>query len=251
MCGQSLKAIILAGGYGKRMWPLTQDVPKALLPIGGRPAIDYILDRLLEVDVKTVIVFTNLKFKPHFEAWLKEKQMGLIEIFAETSRCEEEKLGAVGALAELAAKLEPDDYLIIAGDNIFTAGIRGMIDFYKKKRAPVVAVIKARSAEDVLRGSSVLLEKDMRVARFKEKPMKIETMLIGACIYILPYRALSRTREYLQEGGDRDEPGNFMEWLCERETVYGYMLPGRLWDIGTIEGYEQLEREFKTANHTL
>jgi len=246
MRGQALKAIILAGGYGKRMWPLTRDVPKALLPIEGRPAIDYILDRLLEIDVRTIIVSTNLKFKPHFEVWLKEKRMGLIKIFAETSRCEEEKVGAVGALAELAAELEPDDYLIIAGDNIFTAGIRDMIDFYEEKGAPVVAVIKARSAEEVLRGSSVLLEKDMRIARFKEKPMKVDTMLIGACIYILPYRTLLRTSEYLQEGGDRDEPGNFMEWLCERETVYGYMLPGRLWDIGTIEGYKELKREFQT-----
>jgi len=244
-----LKAIILAGGYAKRMWPLTRDFPKTLLPIEGRPAMDYILDRLLETDVNAIIVSTNLKFKPRFEAWRKDKRIGLIEIVAETSRSEDEKLGAVGALAELAAKLEPDDYLIIAGDNIFTAGIRGMIDFYKEKKAPVVAVIKARSADEVLRGSSVLLEKDMRIAQFKEKPMKVETMLIGACIYILPYRAFLRTREYLQEGEDRDAPGNFMEWLCKREKVYGYLLPGRLWDIGTIEGYEELKREFQTANH--
>jgi len=244
-----LKAIILAGGYAKRMWPLTKDFPKTLLPIRGKPAIDHILDRLQETDVNAIIVYTNLKFKPHFEAWLKNKLLSLIEIVAESSRRDEEKLGAVGALAQLAPKLKPDDYLIIAGDNIFTAGIRGIIDFYKEKKAPVVAVIKARSTEEVLRGSSVLLEKDMRIARFKEKPMKVETMLIGACIYILPYRALLRTSEYLQQGGDRDEPGNFMEWLCERETVYGYMLPGRLWDIGTIEGYEELKREFQTANH--
>jgi len=244
-----LKAIILAGGYAKRMWPLTKDFPKTLLLIRGRPAIDYILDRLLETDVNAIIISTNLKFKPRFKAWRKNKRVGLIEIVAETSRCEEEKLGAVGALAELAARLEPDDYLIIAGDNLFTAGIRGMIDFYKEKKAPVVAVIKARSADEVLRGSSILLEKDMRIARFKEKPMKIETMLIGACIYILPHKTLLKASEYLQEGGDRDEPGRFIEWLCVRETVYGYMLPGRLWDIGTIEGYEELKREFQTAKN--
>jgi len=242
-----LKTIILAGGYAKRMWPLTKDFPKALLPIGGKPAIDHILDRLQETDVNAIIVSTNLKFKPRFEAWLKEKHIGPIEIVAENSRHEGEKLGAVGALVQLAPKLKPDDYLIIAGDNVFTAGIGGMIDFYREKKGPVVGVIKARSAEEVLRGSSVLLEKNMRIARFKEKPMKVETMLIGACIYILPYRTLSRTREYLQEGGDRDEPGRFIEWLCDRETIYGYMLPGRLWDIGTIEGYEELKREFQTS----
>jgi len=167
-----LKAIILAGGYAKRMWPLTKDFPKTLLPIKGRPAMEYILDRLLETNINAIIVCTNLKFKPHFEAWLKDKRIGRIEIVAETSMREEEKLGAVGALAELASKLETDDYLIVAGDNIFTAGIRGMIDFYEQKKAPVIAVIKARSMKEVVRGSSVLPEKDMKIARFEEKPAK-------------------------------------------------------------------------------
>jgi len=244
MRNQVLKAIILAGGYAKRMWPLTQDFPKTLLPIQGRPAIDYILDKLLEANVKSIIVSTNLKFKPRFEDWLKEKPIGLIEIVTETSRCEEEKLGAVGALAELAPKLKPDDYLIVAGDNLFTAGIEGMIDFYEKKQAPIVAIVEARNVEEVRRGSSVLLKEDMRIVRFKEKPLAVESMLIGACIYILPHRTLLRTSEYLKEGGYRDEAGNFIGWLSEREAVYGYMLTGRLWDIGTTEGYEEIKREF-------
>jgi len=99
----------------------------------------------------------------------------------------------------------------------------------------------------VLRGSSVVLREDGRIMWFKEKPREIKSMLIGACIYILPYRTLLRTNEYLREDGKRDEPGGFMEWLCEREVVYGYMLPGQLWDIGTIGGYEQLKQEFSRA----
>ena len=239
-----MKAIILAGGYAKRMWPLTKDLPKTLLPIAGRPAIDYIIDKLLEADVKAIIVSTNLKFKPHFESWLKNRHVSSIEIMIEATRDEEEKLGAVRALAELAPKLRPDDYLIIAGDNIFTGGMRGMIDFYKQKKAPVVAVIKAASMEEVARGSSVTLRKDMKIIRFEEKPVKPKSMLIGACIYIMPRNTILRVAEYLSEGGARDEPGNFVAWLCERESVYGYPLRGRLWDIGTIEGYEQVKQEF-------
>jgi glucose-1-phosphate thymidylyltransferase len=188
MCIRALKAIILAGGYAKRMRPLTKDFPKALLPIEGRMAIEYILDRLLETNIDAIIISTNLK--SHFEAWIKGKHIDRIEIVAENSRCEDEKLGAVGALAELASRLEPDGYLIVAGDNIFTAGIRGMIDFYKQKKAPVIAVIKARSMEDVVRGSSVVLEKSMKIAMFEEKPTKPKSMLIGACIYALPYGSL-------------------------------------------------------------
>jgi len=73
-------------------------MPKALLSVAGKPAIDYILDRICEISVDHVIILTNLKFKPHFESWQKAKDALVIEIVAEESKCEEEKLGAVGAL---------------------------------------------------------------------------------------------------------------------------------------------------------
>ena len=239
-----MKALILAGGYAKRMWPLTKDVPKPLLPIAGRPAIDYILDKLLEASIKTIIVSTNQRFKPQFEEWRRNKQAFQIEISTEDSRDEEEKLGATKALAELAPRLKPDDYLIIAGDNIFTVGIKGMIDFYNQKKAPVIAVIKAESVEEVMRGSSIILEKDMRITSFEEKPSKPRSMLIGVCIYTMPHKAILRAAEYLAEDGKKDELGNFAAWLCKKEDVYGYMLEGQLWDIGTIESYERLNEEF-------
>ena len=242
-----MKALILAGGYAKRMWPLTKDVPKPLLPIAGRPAIDYILDKLLEVNINTVIISTNQRFKPQFEEWRRNKQAFQIEISTEDSRDEEEKLGATKALAELSPKLDPDDYIIIAGDNIFTAGIKGMIDFYNQKKAPVIAVIKAESVEEVMRGSSIILEKDMRITSFEEKPSKPRSMLIGVCIYTMPHKAILRAAEYLAEDGKKDELGNFAAWLCEKEDVYGYMLEGRLWDIGTIESYERLNEEFNRS----
>jgi len=242
-----LKALILAGGYGKRMWPLTKDVPKPLLPIAGRPAIDYILDKLLEVNVRTVLVSTNLRFKKQFEDWRQNKQAFQIEISTEDTRDEEEKLGAIRALAELAPKLDPDDYIIIAGDNIFTAGVKGMIDFYNQKKAPVIAVVEAADVDEVMRGSSVLLDKDMRITSFEEKPSRPRSMLIGVCIYIMPHTTILRTVEYLNAGGKKDELGNFVSWLCEREKIYGYMLEGRLWDVGTIKSYERLKGEFSKS----
>jgi len=244
-----LRAIILAGGYAKRMWPLTKDFPKVLLPIDERPVIDHILDKLHEANIKAVIIITNLTFESHFHSWLEKKPGHSVEILAEPSRCEEEKLGAIGALATFAPKLAPDDYLVIAGDNIFTGKLGSMIQFYKKKKAPVVAVIRAGTKDEVLRGSSVILERDMRIAQFREKPDEAESMLIGVAIYLLPYQILMKTVEYIQEGGNNDALGNFMEWLCKKDRVYGYMLQGRLWDVGTIESYEQLKRELQTTNN--
>jgi len=239
-----LKALILAGGYAKRMWPLTRSLPKPLLQIGGKPAIDYVLDRLLETRIDSILVSTNEKFKHDFQAWRAERSvMAQIEIAAEASKHEDEKLGAVRAIAELAPRMEPDDYMILAGDNIFTSSLNGMIDFYNQKKASVVAVTRATSIEEVVRGSSVLLDGDMKITHFEEKPKEPKSMLIGACIYVMSHRTLLRTGEYLKEGGKSDEPGNFIAWLCVRQPVYGYMLKGRIWDIGTAKDYQQAQSE--------
>jgi glucose-1-phosphate thymidylyltransferase len=243
-----LRAIILAGGYARRMWPVTIDLPKPLLPVSGRPAIDHILDKVCEVGVTEIIISTNLKFRDQFQTWLNQRKRGNAKIVAEESVSEEAKLGAVGALMRLTEVIEPDDYLILAGDNLFTASLAGMTAFYNQTRKPIVAVYDSKDAEQVRAGSAVTLGEDMRVLRFEEKPKHPETNTIGACMYIFPYRTLLRTRDYMNQGGKKDEPGNFIAWLCANETVYAYRPGGILWDIGTKEEYERAKRESEKSS---
>jgi glucose-1-phosphate thymidylyltransferase len=225
------------------MGQLTAELPKSLLPVAGRPAIDYILDKLKEIAPERILLTTNLRFKREFESYLAKSQTN-IELVVEQSRSEEEKLGAVGALAQLVPKLKPDDYIVICGDNIFTSSLNGMLEFYREKRKAVVAVYHQKSLEQVKLGSVVTLRSDNRVISFEEKPKKPTTTFVGACIYILPHKSLLRTKQYMGIGGNRDEPGNFIAWLCRQEEVYAYMLPSYVWDIGTPEGYEELQRQF-------
>jgi glucose-1-phosphate thymidylyltransferase len=239
-----VRAIVLAGGYAKRMGQLAATLPKSLLPVAGRPAIDYILDRLNEIAPEKILLTTNIRFKPAFESWLAAEHLTNIELVVEHSRSEKEKLGAVGALAQLAPNLKPDDYVVICGDNVFTASLNGMLEFYREKRKTVVVVYHQKSLEEVKMGSAVTLGSDNRVVSFEEKPRKPTTTAVGACVYILPYKSLLRTRQYLDAGGNRDEPGNFIAWLCRQEEVYAYMFPSYVWDIGTPEGYEELQRQF-------
>jgi glucose-1-phosphate thymidylyltransferase len=239
-----MRAIILAGGYAKRMGQVAAELPKSLLPIAGRPAIDYILDKLTEIAPENILLTTNIKFKPAFESWLTSKHLTNIELVVEQSRSEKEKLGAIGALAQLAPKLKPDDYLVICGDNIFTSSLNGMLEFYREKRKAVVAVYHQKSLEQVKLGSAVTLRSDNRIISFEEKPKKPTTTFVGACIYILPYESLLRTKQYLNLSGKMDEPGNFIAWLCRQEEVYAYMLHSYVWDIGTPKGYEELQKQF-------
>lgn len=239
-----MRAVVLAGGYAKRMWPITHDFPKPLLPVSGRPAIDYIIDKLLEISVDKIFVSTNLKFEKPFQTWLASKPPDRIEIIVERSRSEGEKLGAIRALAELVNQLPVDDYVILAGDNIFSDSLEAMVRFYGRVKRSVIAIFDAEDSNQLRRASSVSLAQDMRIVSFEEKPTHPTGRIIGASIYILPYPTLLRTGEYLSQGGESDEPGNFVAWLCKKETVYGFKLREPVWDIGQIEEYERTQREF-------
>jgi glucose-1-phosphate thymidylyltransferase len=238
-----LRAVILAGGYAKRMWPITHDFPKPLLPINGRPAIDYIIDKLLETGIDQISVATNLKFERLFQTWLASKPHDGLEIIVEQSRSEGEKLGAVRALAELARQLPRDDYVIVAGDNLFTDSLQGMLSFYSRVRKSVVAIFYAENSDQAKRGSIVTLDHEMRIVGFEEKPVHPTGQVIGASIYVLPFLTLQRTDEYLRQGGRSDEPGNFIAWLCKKEVVYGFRLK-HVWDIGSAKEYERTQRTF-------
>jgi len=236
-------SIVLAGGYAKRLWPLTLDRPKPLLLVGGRPIIDYTIDEITSLDsiVKRIIVLTNSKFLSQFQSWAKSKESKAIEILSDGASSEEEKPGAIGALASIVGEID-DDFLVIAGDCIYPSGLKGLLRYFSEKNAPVVGIYHARDMDQVTRGSIVRLRDDNIIADFVEKPQNPTTDLVGAVVYSFPKRVKDRLREYFELGLPRDEPGRFIEWLHKREIVYGCLLDGVVWDIGTLRAYEQISR---------
>jgi glucose-1-phosphate thymidylyltransferase len=237
--------IILAGGYAKRLWPLTLDRPKPLLPLRGRVIIDYALDTIAFSNsiIRKVIVLTSSSFQPQFEEWAQAKGRHEIEILSDGSLSEEDKPGAVGALASISPHIN-EDFLVIAGDCIYPTDAKGLLQCFRKRNAPVVGIYHARNIDQVKRGSAVMLDSDNTIVSFVEKPENPTTDLVGAVIYAFPSRMTDRLKEYFELGLARDEPGRFIEWLHKRENVYGYVLRNCLWDIGTPESYRAAEEHF-------
>ena len=237
--------MVLAGGYGRRLWPLTRDKPKSLLMVAGRPILDYVMDKVLELEeVDEIILSTNLRFKSQFEEWLRARSYENVRVVADRSMREEEKPGAVRALAEISLDIN-DDLLVVAGDNLFTSSLRGMLDFFRAKSATVVALYDVRNKEIVKECSAVEIDEDNKIISFVEKPGSPKTTLLATCIYMLPSQVLPRLSEYVEKGENPDQAGRFIEWLHKREPIYGFMLGGRWYDIGTIDRYMKACREFE------
>jgi len=237
--GELLIAIILAGGYGTRLQTLSRNLPKPLLKVAGKPMIGYVFDKLAEVeDIGHVIISTNLRFEQQFREWLESNDNGGVEIIADGSSCEEDKPGAIASLAQIVARIN-DSCLIIAGDNLFTSDLRPIIRAFKDKSCVTVALYDVGNRELAKQYSTAIMDPEGRIVDFREKPDNPETTLIGTCIYILPQRTLSRLNEYVTKAADRDNPGRFIAWLCKREPVYGHVLDGYWWDIGTIDQYNE------------
>ena len=226
-----MKALILAAGYATRLYPLTRDRPKPLLELAGRPLVDWILDRIAEVEeVEEVHLVTNAKFAPAFRAWAPPQ----VVVHDDGTRSEDDRLGAIGDLAFV--DLADDDLLVIAGDNLFDFSLRDFVGFWRTKGiASAVALYDVGDRELARKYGIVELREDDRVAGFVEKPERPPSTLAATATYLFHREHLALVSRYLEEGNSPDQPGRFVAWLQAREPVYGYRFEGEWLDIGDRE----------------
>jgi glucose-1-phosphate thymidylyltransferase len=263
-----MDAIVLAGGYATRLYPITKNFPKQLLPVGGVPIINYLLEKLNKVpSIDRIVISTNEKFKEHFSKWMeRQNQSKPMVLHVEKSTSEKEKLGAIAALGGIFEIYNgAKDFLIVAGDNLFEDSLKDFVSFFyemKRKTGNVIAgfdtdvcitaVALVRQERRHIKKSlaSVKLDpKSARITKFIEKSPNEQTDLIGTGIYALSNDCLKKIKaNYLSEKNNSfDSPGYFMEWLSKRDDVelYGYVFSQRWWDIGTMESYVDAAKYFK------
>ncbi len=237
-----MKVLIMAGGYATRLWPVTKDHPKALLPVGNRTILDYIMENVKGLGLDTYIS-TNRFFEAHFRPYAKRYGVGLI---VEDTLHEEEKLGTVGALKRALNELGSDDYLVIAGDNIFSFDLRDFLNRYKG--TPLIAVYDVGDPELARRYGVVVLKKGV-VVNFREKPLKTESTLISTGVYALPAETIGLIDEYLGNG-NKDAPGYFLEWLVKRGVeVHAYRFDEYWYDIGSADSYLEALKTLLDESH--
>jgi glucose-1-phosphate thymidylyltransferase len=221
-----MKALILAAGYATRLRPLTDSIAKPLLPVGERPMVDWILDRIAETSVDEVHLVTNARFAADFERWAADKD---VHVHDDGTTSNEDRLGAIGDIDFVGLD---DDLLVIASDNLFDFSLADYESYWRGKGGSCIAVYDVGDLELAKKYGVVDVDADDRVTNFVEKPEHPPTTLCATATYLYTREHVSLIATYLREGNPPDQPGNFIAWLHTRAPVYAYRFPGEWYDIG-------------------
>ncbi|MBM3253742.1 MAG: nucleotidyltransferase family protein [Candidatus Omnitrophica bacterium] len=235
-----MKALLLAAGYGERLYPITRDIPKPLLNVKGKPIIEHLVLKLKDVDsVNEVLVITNDKFYEKFKRWKKNSGFSNIRLINDSTKSINARLGAIGDVQyAIRDKDIKEDLLVIGGDNFFEFELLDFIIFAQTK-SPFcsIGVYNIHNKLKAKRFGVVKLNKDNRVIAFREKPRKPDTTLVSPCIYYFTKSKLPLISKYLKEGNNPDMTGHFIRWLHKRDWVYGFIFRGNWIDIGNKAAY--------------
>jgi glucose-1-phosphate thymidylyltransferase len=222
-----MKCVILASGFGTRLYPLTINRAKALLEFKGTPLISHIVNGIpggIEI-----IVTTNKKFEASFRQWA-ETLGRAITFCVEPVLTAEQSIGAVGSLNYcVTTKNITDDLLVIAGDNYFESGLSQFISSYDG-HTTLVGVYDTGDKSKCRQFGVVGLD-GIRIAKFDEKPAEPESCLIATACYIFPTRIFPLLSEFCY-GGKKDNLGNFIAYLIAKDVVHAHTFTELWFDAG-------------------
>jgi len=230
-----MKAILLCAGYATRMYPLTLIKSKNLLQIGGKPMIKHIIEKLKKIpDIDKIYIVSNNKFYDDFKLFAEREN---IIVLNDGSNSDKDRLGAIGDIKFAVDRIEDDEFLIIAGDNLFEFELDDFIEF-GRKNGITIGIKRVDDINLIKKYSQVFLDEKSRITYFEEKPENPTSNDAAVCIYYFPKGYLKKYIEiYLKEGNNPDQAGLFIQYLHKKIDVYGYVFKDMWFDIGDINQF--------------
>ncbi|MDP2922528.1 MAG: nucleotidyltransferase family protein [Candidatus Omnitrophota bacterium] len=241
-----MRVLILAAGYGTRLYPLTLNLPKSLVPIGNKPLMNFLIEKINDLEknfsIEEMIVVSNNKFYNDFLDWKKRYQVNA-KIVNDGSNSPQDRLGAVKDI-KFAIGGRKDDWLILGGDNLFEDNLKKFIDFsLKKKFYPCVGLYDVKEKKLASRYGVVKVDSQKKIIELVEKPKKPLSALAATCIYFFPQDSLKFLDMFLSMEHSPDAAGEYISWLVTQTKVFGYTLKGNWIDIGQRDSLVQAEKD--------
>lgn len=242
-----MKAIILAAGYGTRLGDLTKNTAKPLLSIAGKPILDRIVEKLRRLpQISGIYVVTNDKFNLDVVAWKKnnKKDFQEIKILNDGTKSNDDRLGSIGDINFVVEKEKiDDDILIVGGDNLFEDDLHPFLHFFDINKSSSIMLHDVKSVAFAKNLGIASVNEHNQITSFIEKPENPSSTLASTLIYALKKEHLPFIKRALQEG-KADRAGDFIKYLSERQPVFGKLLQGKWFDIGTLESLKNAEQSF-------
>jgi glucose-1-phosphate thymidylyltransferase len=241
-----MKCIILAAGYGTRLYPLTKTIAKPLIPINGVPILSTIVEKVNQLDdIDSIYVVTNNKFYADIVNWSTHVVSRIpLTVLNDGTMSNTDRLGAIGDIHFVVKdRTITDDLLVIGGDNLFEDDLTDFLQFFKRNGSTIL-VNDVGSKELAKLYGIVTVNAEHQIIRFVEKPEEPESTLASTLIYALKKEHLPLLQEVIDRHS-ADRAGDFIQYLSENEQVFALPLQGRWFDIGSFEQLKEAERLFR------
>jgi mannose-1-phosphate guanylyltransferase len=222
-----IKAVIMAGGKGTRIRPLTTIRPKPMVPVVNRPLIDYVIETIKNSGYNEIILTLNY-FQSHIKTHLKHNDMNIKYLV------EKRPMGTAGGVMK-ALKYIDDTFFVLSGDVLIDLDLNKLLAFHREKKA--LATIVLTTVDDPTHYGIAVLDDDDQIVKFLEKPSPKEVFskLANTGTYVLEPEVF----DYIEtENGEIDFSKDLFPILMEKKAgVFGYILDGYWNDVGRLETY--------------
>lgn len=241
-----MKCLILAAGYATRLYPLTENFPKPLLAVQNKPILDWLID---DIDtygaIDEYIVISNHKFAHHFDAWAKNKSQKITVVDDGTST-NETRLGAVKDIQYAIDQLKlDDDMLVIAGDNLLDFSLTSFIRYAQSKKTSCIMRYYEPNDQKLLKCGVVTIDENDKILEMTEKSPTPATHWCCPPFYFYTKEDAKLVQKGIDCGCGVDAPGSYIAWLCHQTPVHAMEMPGKRYDIGNLESYENVQKEYQ------
>mgnify|MGYP004607522417 CR=1 FL=1 len=243
-----MECILLAAGYATRLYPLTENKPKALLTLGKKTILDLVVEKIEKVDdINHIYIVTNHRFAEQFSEWAKGyKGCKKVEVLDDGTTNNDNRLGAIGDINfVIKEKNITDELFVLASDNIFDFELTDMMDLFRSKNGDVISAHYIEDKNTLKAMGVVKLEEDGKVTEFVEKPAEPQSNYGALPFYIYRKSTVPMIDKYLKDGNNPDAPGYFVGWLVNETDVYAYQFDVMAIDIGTPESYYEAQKLFE------
>lgn len=245
-----MKSIFLAAGYATRLYPITENFPKPLLPVDEKPILNWLLDDVDSMDEITEhIVVSNHKFLPFFQKWKEQLHYSKsIRILDDGTVDNKKRLGAVRdiLLAVESCNIQ-EDVLIIAGDNLVDFSFRDFVKYAKEKGTSCVMCHEENDMQKQQKTAIITQNAQNVITSFEEKPKEPKGNLAVPPFYYYRREDLKLVKEAIKSGCNVDAPGSLAAWMSKKTQMHAWVMKGKRYDIGDMSGYEYVQKVWKNS----